>query len=148
MRAHQTRKLVSTQARQTCNIAGSDYFYWYFDQCLLQLWSKLSKNICAEILMRFWRDIQLPDQQHPKKYTLSKYIWKIIKRLHEHQYINVLLTNAIPIFCIFYSLCAYNGWINTLRLQKNFVEDIKYFNPHSFAIFCDFRNFSLKICKR
>ena len=46
--------------------------------------------------MRFWRDIQLPDQQHPKKYTLSKYIGKIIKRLYEHQYINVLLANAIP----------------------------------------------------
>ena len=100
--------------------------------------------------MRFWRDIQLPDQQHPKKYTFSKYIWKIIKRLHEYQYINVLLTNAIPndIFCIFYSLYAYNVCINTLRLQKNFVEDIKYFNPHSFARFCDFRNFSLKVCKK
>ena len=100
--------------------------------------------------MRFWRDIQLPDQQHPKKYTFSKYIWKIIKRLHEYQYINVLLTNAIPndIFCIFYSLYAYNVYINTLRLQKNFVEDINYFNPHSFARFCDFRNFSLKVCKK
>ena len=44
--------------------------------------------------MRFWRDIQLRDQQHAKKYALCKYIWKAMKRLHEHQYINVLLTNA------------------------------------------------------
>ena len=116
----------------------------------LWLWSKLSKSICAEILMIFWRDIQHPDQQYPKKYTLSRYIWKIIKRLHEHQYINVLLTNAIAndIFCVFYSLYAYKVCINTLRLQKNFVGGIKYFNPHSFARFCDFRNFSLKICKK
>ena len=144
------KQTCNMQSRQACNIAGSDYFYWDFDQRLLQLWSKLSKSICAEILMRFWRDIQLPDQQHPKKYTFSKYIWKIIKRLHEYQYINVLLTNAIPndIFCIFYSLYAYNVYINTLRLQKNFVEDINYFNPHSFARFCDFRNFSLKVCKK
>ena len=32
--------------------------------------------------------------------------------------------------------------------KKNFVEDINYFNPHSFARFCDFWNFSLKVCKK
>ena len=81
---------------------------------------KLSKNICAEILMRFWWDFQLPDRQHSKKYTLSEHIWKIIKRLYEYQYIIVLLTNALPndTYHIFYSLYAYNVCINTSVLEK------------------------------
>ena len=90
--------------------------------------------------MRFWRDIQLPDQQHPKKYTFSKYIWKIIKRLHEYQYINVLLMNALlnDIFCIFYPLYAYNVYINTLRLQKNFVKTLIILIPTALQDFVTF----------
>ena len=93
------------------------------------------KNIYAEILMRFWWDFQLPGRKHSKKYILSKYIWKTIKRLHENQYINVLLTNVIPndIFCIFYSSYACYVCIITLRLQKKTPQEtLNFLTPTAF----------------